>query len=487
MNLKTSCQIAIFFALLVGCGAITDPEVVPYSTQDVQVDSSLEANIGGPRLCVSGPNVYTVWHDDRRSGDRNQVFFNVGRGGGTSWGSEDKQLSADPTGDSVAEQPDIACAGTSVYVVWEDDRDSDIGHKSIYFTYSNDGGDTWSENQRITDDPDGDFDALGARVAVDYDPAVGPDHELSIVWYDDRRGAYDIYFTRATNGYNFLPAELRVDTDVPGAAYSAHPRLATDGRGGVFVVWEDSRSGGNDVYANRSLDYGNTWGANDIRIDGGDAAGASDAFGIELAVDSAVTPTAVYAVWHDDRNGGRDIYLNSSLDAGGSWSTEAQRIDNDGEGASDSFYPSLVVQDQRVLVAWHDDRDVGFDVWSRGSDNGGSTWASEVRLDSDIAGSAHSVGVRLARDGDRVAAVWSDYRRGPTVEGEIHPDLYYSMSQDEGYIWSEEEQRIDDDPQNTAISDQPQVVLAGPSLYVLWVDYRSGNADLWFRRMSSSN
>jgi hypothetical protein len=61
------------------------------------------------------------------------------------------------------------------------------------------------------------------------------------------------------------------------------------------------------------------------------------------------------------------------------------------------------------------------------------------------------------------------------------------LSQDEGFIWSDEELRIDDDPQNTAISDQPQVVLAGPSLYVLWIDYRSGNSDLWFRRLSSSD
>lgn len=472
-------------SLLLSCGEALGPEVVPYTTQDLQVDSSGEGDVGGPRLCVSGPNVYTVWHDDRRSGDRNQVFFNASRAGGSSWLVE-QQLSADSSGQTVAEHPDIACAGDSVYVVWEDDRDSDIGHKSVYFAYSTDGGDTWSANQRITDDPDGDFDALGPRITVDYDPKVSPDQELSIAWYDDRRGAYDIYFTRGTNGYNFLPEELRLDTDGPGAAYSAHPRLATDGRGGVFVVWEDSRAGGNDVYMNRSLDFGNTWLVSDVRIDTGDLAGNSDAFGIEVAVDSYVSPTAIYATWHDDRNGGRDIYLNSSSDGGLTWLTEAQRIDNNGEGVSDSFYPSIVVNDRRVLVAWHDDRDIGFDIWSRGSENGGATWGSEVRLDTDVAGSAHSLGVRLARDGDRVAAVWSDHRQGAGSSGDTHPDLYYSVSQDEGYIWSDQERRIDDDPENTAISDQPQVVLAGPSLYVLWIDYRSGNSDLWFRRMSSS-
>ena len=139
-----------------------------------------------------------------------------------------------------------------------------------------------------------------------------------------------------------------------------------------------------------------------------------------------------------------------------------------------------------MLVAWHDDRDIGFDIWSRGSDNGGESWAPEIRLDTDVAGSAHSLSVRLARDGNRVAAVWTDHRPAPDVS-DAHPDLYYTLSQDEGYIWSEDERRLDDDPQSTAISDQPQVKLLGPSLYTLWVDYRSGNSDLWFRRVSSSN
>ena len=476
----------ILTAILFGCGGALEPEVVPYSTQDVRVDSSLEADVASPRLCVSGPNVYAVWHDNRRDGDRNQVFFNAGRGGGVTWSDSDTQLSADPTGDSVAEHPDIACAGDSVYVVWEDDRDSDIGHRSIYFSYSTDAGTTWSTDQQVSLDPDGDFDALGPRILVDYNPDEGPDHELSLVWYDDRRGAYDIYFTRSTNGYNFLPEELRLDTDAAGAAYSAHPRIASDGKGGVFVAWEDSRSGGNDVYVNRSLDGGYTWLSTDIRLDTGDDAGASDAFGIELAVDPVPSPSAVYATWHDDRNGGRDIYLNGSSDGGASWLGESQRINNNGEGASDSFYPSLVARDERVLVAWHDNRDIGFDIWLRGSENGGETWGSETRLDTDVAGSAHSLGVRLARDGNRIAAVWTDYRKGADLAGDAHPDLYCRLSQDNGYIWSEEERRIDDDPQSTAISDQPQVVLAGPSVYVLWVDYRSGNSDLWFRRVSSS-
>ena len=70
--------------LLSGCPTAVEPEVIPYVTQDVKIDASGDADVGSPRLCVSGPNVYAVWHDDRRSGGRNQVFFNAGRGGGSA-------------------------------------------------------------------------------------------------------------------------------------------------------------------------------------------------------------------------------------------------------------------------------------------------------------------------------------------------------------------------------------------------------------------
>ncbi len=473
--------------LCTACGVApgTDPEVIAYTTLDQPIDHSLEADVGSPRLCVSGPNIYAVWHDDRRSGGRNQVFFNVGRGGGTHWGESDIQISGDPTGDSVAENPSIACAGDSVYVVWEDDRDSEFGHRSIYFRYSDDSGDTWQTDQLVTFDPDGDWDAQGPRIVVAYDPDVSPDRTLYIVWYDNRFGAYDVYFTRSTNGYNFLEQELRLDTDVAGAAYSAHPEIAVDDIGGVYVAWEDSRDGGNDVYVNRSFDRGDAWLAGDIRLDGGDDGGASDAFGVTIAVDREASQPAAYVAWHDDRSGGKDIYLNRSIDAGTTWQPEPTRIDNDVEGGSDSFYPSLYAYDDTVLVAWHDDRDLGFDVWLRGSDNSGETWGSEQRLDTDLVGSAHSLGPKLTGVGPNVSAVWSDYRRPSDVEVG-HPDLYYRVSTDGGFVWNGEDARIDNDPQSTAISDDPQVVMSGPFVYVIWVDYRAGNADLWFRRMSTN-
>jgi hypothetical protein len=485
MSTRAALPFVVLALILAACPESVEPEIVPWSTADVIVDHSMEATVGGHKLCVSGPNVYAVWHDDRRAVGRNQVFFNFGRGSGAYWDASDQQLSADPDGDSIAENPSLACAGNSVYVVWEDDRDSEFGHKSIYFTYSDDGGDTWASDYMVTLDPDGDWDAQGPVVAVDYDVDDGPDRIIYIAWFDNRAGAYDIYFTRSTNGYNFLPSEVRLDTDDAGTAYSAHPQLATDGFGGIFVAWEDSRDGGNDVYLNRSQDQGDTWLASDIRLDGGDAGGESDAFGVTMAVDRDADETGVHVAWHDDRNVGKDIYYNRSGDAGDTWWNDAVRMDEDVEGGNDSFYPTLYADNDRVMVAWHDDRDVGFDVLLRRSSDGGLSFEGEERIDTDVTGSAHSLRPKLVGVGPNVATVWTDYRR-PTGVPEAHPDIYYRVTNDGGLTWSPDDARIDDDPIATAISDEPEVVMMGPSVYVLWKDYRNGNADLWFRRVTSA-
>ena len=464
----------------VGCDDLDgEPEVVAYTTDDVLVDSSAAANTAEPAMCVAGTTVYVVWHDDRRAG-RNQVFFNAGRGGGASWGA-DVQLSADPEGESVAENPTIACAGESVYVAWEDDRDSDLGHRSIYFRFSDDGGRTWSNDQLMTVDLDGDWDSLGPALSVVDD---GTNKTVYLVWYDNRRGAYDIYFTRGVDGGEWWAEELRLDTDAPGAAYSAHPLIVTDGIGGVYVSWQDARNGGNDVYVRHSATRGDLWDPTDILLTGAES--GVNAFGISMVIDRDAAQPAIYVAWHDDRNGARDIFMASSTNAGFTWTEEPQRLEADGEGAADSFYPSVSAAGGRVMVSWHDNRDVGFDVLVRTSIDGGASWGSEFRVDTDVIGTAHSLRPQIVQQGERVAVGWIDHRTtGSDFAGEPQPDVYYRMSTDGGLSWATEDRRVDDDPQSSAISDDLQIAIAGPAVHAIWVDYRMGNADLWYRTMPS--
>ena len=87
---------------------------------------------------------------------RNQVLYAAGRAGGAVW-DEPQQLSTNLDGDAVAENPDIACVGEQVFVVWEDDRDSEIGHRNVYFRASQDDGRTWQPEQILSKDTEGDW------------------------------------------------------------------------------------------------------------------------------------------------------------------------------------------------------------------------------------------------------------------------------------------------------------------------------------------
>ncbi len=476
---------AVATIFLPACEGGETQTIVPYATEDRQIDTGAEGNAVHPRMCVAGTTVYVVWQEDRGSGN-NQVLFTAGRAGGAVW-DEPIQISTNPTGDAIAESPELACLGDSVYVVYEDDRDSEIGHRNVYFRYSDDTGRTWQTEQLLSGDVKGDWDALGPQIEVDQD-LNGIDKRLYVTWYDNRFGAYDIYVNAGTNGYNWQVSEQRIDTDTPGSSYSAHPKLASDGIGGAYVVWEDSRGGSNSVYYNHSFDWGTNWQASDLRLDGGTAAGSSDAFGVQITIDRDRTnppQPAVYVAWHDDRNGPKDIYLNRSLDAGFNWDDTPARIDNDAPGSANSFYPALSAVDDRVLVTWHDDRDIGFDIYLRSSDDAGASWLSETRVDAGIAGSAHSLDSRVQRVGDRVAVGWTDYRTPVELGSQGHPDVYYRLSDDAGYLFADTDERVDDDPAATAISEDLQMVMSGPSVHMVWVDYRLGNADLWYRAMPS--
>ena len=66
--------------------------------------------------------------------------------------------------------------------------------------------------------------------------------------------------------------------------------------------------------------------SSDIRIDGaGDSEQSIESLGVQMC---AADRNNVYVVWHDDRNGNQDIWLNYSLDGGRSWATSPVKVNH---------------------------------------------------------------------------------------------------------------------------------------------------------------
>lgn len=129
-----------------------------------------------------------------------------------------------------------------------------MGENRIYCALSNDDGLTFAAPVTVSDS----FARTRLR------PKVGMDasSEISIVWYDQRNGADDVYYTNSTDGITFT-ANIAVSAQV-GVVENV-PDIAVEDGGKVHLVWQHKLDlAGEDVkvhYANSSDGF-----ANDVEL-----------------------------------------------------------------------------------------------------------------------------------------------------------------------------------------------------------------------------
>lgn len=325
-------------------------------------------------------------------------------------------------------------------------------------------------DQRVdTGDPPGASLSTAPRIA-----ASG--NGVFAVWRDWRNGFDDIYFNRSLDGgASWGAGDTRLDVgDPPGSSASYAPEIAAWGSD-LFVVWEDSRNGSLDIFAMHSSDNGASWDAAPTRIDVGDAPGASPSSDPRIAV----TGSGVFVVWRDARNGADDIYFNRSTDGGTTWLPAIVRLDTgDAPGAADSQSPEIAAWGSSVYVAWVEYRNGLPDIYCNRSLDGGSTWLpADVRLDTgDAPGAWGSTGAHVAASGNAVYVCWQDMRNGAT-------DILFNRSADSGTTWLPAPLRLDTgDAPGANPSNVPRIAASGGTVIVVWEDQRNGAEDILANR-----
>lgn len=461
------------FGLLAACGPKTgDPEP---GTQDIRVDGASADNdpdSHSMRMCANDDGyVFIAWIDDRDGTP--DLWVNRSPDLGASWLPTPVKVNRGENNKVFA--PTIACNNDSVFLVWEDDRDGELENHQIYYSRSVDGGESWLEQDVLLElDEDGFTMSLGPQIV-----AAGSD--VHVAWYDSQNGAYDIFVASSLDGGQTFRAPVRVDSDDPGDAYSAAPRIAATAGGQVYVTWEDSRGDGgeSDIYFARSDDNGRTF-KKDVRLDLGDPGGAAASFAPRIGADG----NDVYVVWHDARNGvGRDVYLNYSGNGGVDWRGEAVRVNGQQAGFFNSLYPAIAVEGGEAHIAWQDARDNDvYDIYYRRVVTG-DPGADEVRVDTgDGPGVNNSVSARIARGSGAMVIAWEDYRgeaQSGTEEGYV--DLHYNF--DDGSGMQEEDYRIDSLPPGYSHKYDLAVAVHDGMVLSAWIDNRNLNDDVWFHAL----
>ena len=151
----------------------------------------------------------------------------------------------------------VADSGDGVYSVWQDGRHGGTYNNRIYFAASTDRGATWSPNISITADIPVTTVVNQMAPRIGYDNALG---RISVVWQDNRRGHYDIWYSSSDDsGATWAPSTRVNDDTVNANAQKLQPSLVISDGGAVYVAWQDQRNGNDDIYMTRSEDGGATW------------------------------------------------------------------------------------------------------------------------------------------------------------------------------------------------------------------------------------
>ncbi len=256
-------------------------------------------------MATDGAGGAIVAWEDTRNGN-SDIYAQRMRGNGTPvWIANGVAVCA-----AAGEQtrPRIAADGSGgAFITWSDDRAAsppgahvNTGTSDIFALHA---------------------DSTGARTAgwaVNGSPvcAAGGDQSAPVViadgvggaifaWTDARGADLDVYALRTTAD----PVALWTTNGVAVCAVTGnqqHPRIATDGAGGVFVAWQDERPGSNaiDLYAHRVRGAGAldpAWPASGRAL----CTATGNQTNAQVVTDGQ---GGALVFWEDGRNGFADIY-----------------------------------------------------------------------------------------------------------------------------------------------------------------------------------
>ncbi len=134
-----------------------------------------------PSISVSGSNVHIVWTDNRDG--YNQIFYKRSTDTGINWGA-DTRLTYDS---ATFYHANLATSGSNLHIVW---RNVTAGFTALYYKRSTDAGLSWDSDLRFVNNSS---HSTSQSVAVS-------GSTVNVVWSDDRDGNYEIYYKRNPTG-----------------------------------------------------------------------------------------------------------------------------------------------------------------------------------------------------------------------------------------------------------------------------------------------
>ena len=289
-----------------------------------------------------------------------------------------------------------------------------------------------------------------------------------VLWSDGRDGEFDVYAQRidASGAAKWAADGVPV---CKAAGAQAAPRAVPDGSGGAFVVWQDGRSGGLDIYAQRLGPAGATLWPN---------GGAMVCAAIGDQREPAITTdggSGAFVAWFDERSGGTAVYAQRIAATGTTtWVDGGTPI-----CAASGTRKNLDIAPDGLsgaVMVWEDARDDAGDIYAARVDGAGNAlWSADGSPAAVRAGIQERP--RSIYDGlGGVLVVWVD-------SGGASRDIYAQRLGADGQAqWDASGVAL---CQATGDQSAPQPCPDGSGgLIAVWEDRRGGNADLYAQRVA---
>jgi hypothetical protein len=188
--------------------------------------------------------------------------------------------------------------------------------------------------------------------------------------------------------------------------------VVSDGLGGAFIAWQDGRSGGVNIWAQRVDTDGNMmWPDNGIII----CSAPNDQGQLDMISDGN---NSAIIVWQDNRNSNIDLYAQKVNSLGAvQWTLNGVTICNDASVQS----PPKIVSDGNfgAFITWHDDRNGDNDIFVTKVDASGFVSpANGTQIGNNTAGLAQRNPV-ICTDG-ALGAILAYEQMSPTNSWDIY-------------------------------------------------------------------
>jgi uncharacterized repeat protein (TIGR02543 family) len=233
------------------------------------------------------------------------------------------------------------------------------------------------------------------------------------------------------------------------------PVMATDSSGNIWVAWDAGPAGSRDIYVGNLTAEDEDFSTS-IKLTNN----AADQYNPAAAVGY---DDKLYVAWQDNRNEKWDIYISTSID-GVNWSAEMKVTDSD----SNHINPAIVVDStspNRAYIVWQDDLAGNQDIYIASSNNAfvTKTVSRITSVNSDQTEPAIAVD-----SNNTVYVVWTDSRNGAS-------DIYGAASNNGPWT----NVPIVNKPGNQS-SPAIATETSGTVLNLVWVDDIIGNKNIYY-------